>query len=102
MPALGEQFKAFDDIDKAIDGLVEAVANEVFVRIYNRTPVDTGYAQSRWQMSIGKEDFVITNDAPYISYLEDGHSKQAPIGMVAVTLNEVPTIIDEESRRLQP
>lgn len=99
MPALASQFKAFDDISKAIDNLVGDVAKEVFVRIYNRTPVDTGYAQSRWMLDINTEDFLVSNDCEYISYLENGHSKQAPYGMVAVTLNEIDNIVNEVAQR---
>ena len=38
----------------------------------------------------GLEDIYITNNLPYIKRLEDGHhSKQAPKGMVKVTLAEI-------------
>lgn len=36
----------------------------------------------------------ISNSLPYIEALEDGHSKQAPQGMVAVTLSEVERDLD--------
>lgn len=100
MPAIVERFEAFDEITKQVDGIIDAVAKEVYVRIYNRTPVDTGFAQSRWVLTRGKEDFVVSNDAPYISYLENGHSGQAPMGMVAVTMNEIDRIVEQESKRL--
>jgi len=35
----------------------------------------------------------ITNNVNYISYLEDGRSKQAPRGMVAISLHEVETFL---------
>lgn len=45
------------------------------------TPVDTGYAKSRWRV-IKRQDpllpFAIENDTPYIDFLNAGNSKQAP------------------------
>jgi len=37
----------------------------------------------------GLEDIYITNNLPYINILESGNSKQAPKGMVDVTMNEI-------------
>lgn len=42
------------------------------------TPVDTGYAKSRWNTIEVGNVFVTENDAPYIEYLNQGGSKQAP------------------------
>lgn len=36
----------------------------------------------------------ITNSVPYIEPLEDGHSRQAPNGMVAITTTEFQGIVD--------
>ncbi|WP_429820275.1 hypothetical protein [Ensifer sp. B1-9] len=35
----------------------------------------------------------ITNNLPYATALEAGHSKQAPIGMVAVTFAELESML---------
>ena len=60
------------------------------------TPVDTGYAASRWKYSMIKIDGElvgkIDNDAPYIGILNTGYSKQAPpffIEQVLLTIGEV-------------
>lgn len=92
---------------------------EALTRIVRRTPVDTGRARGNWQTSVGAprgesvlatskaiapvvasgsaalrdlEPFGVTfiaNNLVYIEPLENGHSKQAPEGMVAVTLAEL-------------
>ena len=85
---------------------------QVFKGIVLKTPVDTGRARANWMISEGSPqvatvlgtqapatpspmDFkggsriFITNSLPYIVPLEYGHSKQAPAGMVRVTLAEV-------------
>ena len=57
-------------LDAAVEALQEA------------TPVDTGYAESRWTHD-GKH---IINDAEYIARLNEGHSEQAPAYFVEQTL----------------
>jgi HK97 gp10 family phage protein len=55
------------------------------------TPVDTGYARSRWTYKYKKDEEgnvigVIDNDAPYIGILNTGWSKQAPSFFIEKTL----------------
>ena len=67
----------------------EALCEEIFNEIVDNTPVDTGYAQSQWEIDFPKDGVCdITNSCDYISYLEDGHSKQAPNGMVQLALDK--------------
>jgi hypothetical protein len=42
------------------------------------TPVDTGYAKSRWKIEGSFPKFRVLNDASYIEYLDRGSSRQAP------------------------
>jgi hypothetical protein len=92
---------------------------EAITKIVKRTPVDTGRARANWQLTksqpstrvFKKTDpegdetiakamrvldrmdpystFFISNNLDYIEYLEEGSSKQAPYGMVAVTVEEL-------------
>lgn len=68
------------------------------------TPIDTGYARSRWKydteqvfrlsFSFANPAFVkfidtrqvVVNDAPYIQYLNEGWSKQAPPRYIEQTM----------------
>jgi len=79
-----------------------------------KTPVDTGRARGNWQLTIDDPAVLekysdrpieegmatlktlgifqvvfITNNVPYIVYLEKGSSSQAPNGMVEITLQEL-------------
>ena len=45
--------------------------------------------RARLKKGDGEKVIFITNNLPYINALENGHSDQAPSGMLAVTLNEV-------------
>lgn len=67
----------------------QSLCDDIYNEIIDNTPVDTGYAQSRWEINfINDNTCEISNDCDYISYLEDGHSKQAPNGMVDIALQK--------------
>ena len=67
----------------------QSLCEKIFDSIVEHTPVDTGYAQSQWEIDFPSEDECeISNGCDYISYLEDGHSSQAPHGMVQVALDK--------------
>lgn len=87
--------------------------------VTRRMPVDTGRARGGTQTSLGSpatadngrldrsgaevlaeasgtvagaqlgQDIFVANAVPYVQYLEDGSSKQAPGGMFAVTVEDV-------------
>lgn len=98
------------ELTKAI--VYQRVTMELWNGITTRTPVDTGRARSSWNLGIGKpngsvpqkgfalslppntsaitgeEVVYITSNLDYIEPLENGHSKQAPGGMVLLTVAE--------------
>jgi len=93
--------------------VVKRVAFDLFGRIVKRTPVDTGRARASWTIALNHADrtvqppgrynapkigfldvkpgdsVVISNNLPYITALEDGHSRKAPLGMVKLSIEEV-------------
>ncbi len=99
--------------------LQRAVALQILSGVVMKTPVDTGRARGNWQVTIGApatsarlvadkagaatiseglgqlsgaQPFGVIhvgNNVAYIGKLEEGHSKQAPAGMLAITLAEV-------------
>jgi hypothetical protein len=104
---------------------VRKISLELFSRVILKTPVDTGRARGNWQVSVGNvpngtleiEDksgsatisaataaasglragdvIFLVNNLPYILRLEDGHSGQAPAGMVALSIQEFQQIADQ-------
>ncbi len=96
--------------------------------IVKRTPVDTGRAKGNWQASIGRPDrgqtsaldksgsatvnkassvvsslklghvFYLSNNLPYITDLENGTSKQAPHGMVRLTVAEYEKYVERAAK----
>lgn len=96
----------------AILEITQRIAFDALNGVVNRTPVDTGFARNNWDVSLDAEPattvpaadpigsgqgtiqqarpfqiIAIANGAEYIGVLEHGHSKQAPNGMVSVTLS---------------
>ena len=94
--------------------VVKRVAFDLFGRIVKRTPVDTGRARASWTIALNHADrtvqppgrynapkigfldvkpgdsVVISNNLPYITALEDGHSQQSPPhAMVGLSIEEI-------------
>ena len=94
--------------DLELETVVRKVAFDVYKGITQKTPVDTGRAKANWNIGLGaidsritknttfqanlppkgagKRPIYITNNLPYIGRLENGYSKQAPKGMVRLTM----------------
>lgn len=98
---------------------VQKIAMEAFRRVILRSPVDTGRFRANWGVMVGSPYVGVTdavdktgaataaatmaaikgwngqgtiymcNNLPYSIVLEYGHSKQAPGGMVRVTIAEM-------------
>jgi hypothetical protein len=96
-----------------VEQVMQKLTIDLQARIVQRTPVDTGRARSSWittteqpsdwtppegatgnppavpttDIDHQKKVFIVSN-LPYIEPLENGHSQQAPAGMVAVSIIE--------------
>ena len=125
---LSEVLSEFDQfheqvVPDEVTDLTRAVHLEALSRIVFRTPVETGRARNSWQTTIGRsatadvqlDDPIaearsalsglkaftptyISSNVPYIVPLEYGHSKQAPEGMVVLTVEELRSVLPEEFR----
>jgi hypothetical protein len=78
-----------------LNDLIAQVGAFAFKELHDLTPVDTGYAQSRWTNTERSGSFEIDNDASYINVLDEGRgfrdgqmrgSEQAPDGMTDPTI----------------
>lgn len=95
---LAKQFDAFFAAMKSapedVVGIFDNAVGETFGMVQLRTPVDTGEARSSWvlqNLSPAQNDrqFRIGNSALHAQYLEYGWSRQAPAGMLRVSLLEL-------------
>jgi len=110
--------------------VIRKTALDLYSRIAQRTPVDTGRARAGWFINTAKGEelppenpggksgadsavaqkarafgyqgepvIYIYNNVAYIEVLENGWSKQAPMGMVAVSLHEFTTVLEDNYRQ---
>ncbi len=69
-----------------IDSKVETKVKLLNTKLIENTPIDTGYAKSRWiYRKIGSMKYEVKNDAEYLPYLNRGSSKQAPAYFIEKT-----------------
>lgn len=108
--------------------VVRKTTLDMFGRIIMRSPVDTGRFRNNWYASIGKpsgsanegtdpsgagslarvnaaaieyklgDTIWMSNNLKYAWRLETGWSKQAPAGMVAITVAEFQSIFDKAAK----
>lgn len=116
--------------DKA-DLVVRKSAQDVAAQLISRSPVDTGRFRANWRCSIGGPDtstssstdrsgsstlaaavgtinayktgdtIWLLNSLPYARRLEDGWSKQAPGGMVRLTILSWRRAVNNAARELR-
>jgi hypothetical protein len=107
------------------DAVVRKLTFEIFKAVVLKSPVDTGRFRANWNISADVPDYSTTpstikarggaeaaralsfpsggvvylsNGLPYARVLEDGSSKQAPQGMVKVTVAEFDTFLKKALR----
>lgn len=108
-----------------LDAIVRKIELDISARVIMRTPVRTGRARANWFPSqgapsasvttgtdpsggttiatvasfgrslSGPRTFFLTNNLPYIERLEHGWSRQAPSGMVGLTVREFQAIVGD-------
>lgn len=110
--------------------VVRQVTIKLYSQIILASPVDTGRFRMNWQASVDKpatgiligddpsgaratnritqfvttstkwDEFRLTNNLPYAERLEYGYSRQAPSGMVRVTVSRFQRLLDEAAARM--
>lgn len=108
-----------NNVNKAATNVFRGTALGLFGKIIKRTPVDTGRLRGNWFTSInvspnGKDSgsyegvtfkaklgdsIYFTNNLPYAKEIENGSSKQAPHGMIKVTVSEFENEVKRQARK---
>jgi hypothetical protein len=114
--------------EKKVEEVVKDVAVDLVVNLVVRSPVDSGRFRKNWNVAINEINYQtdfevqntavqrsvkvvenyrlgdtinITNSLPYAARLEyEGWSKQAPDGMVMLTLLEYPQIMRRRAQKV--
>ena len=93
---------------ESLQDVIEGTALSMYTSVIKRSPIDKGTFRGNWRINAGYiddivddstqpemnpnlsakvgESIYISNSLPYAVALEEGHSKQAPLGIVAVTV----------------
>lgn len=80
--------QAVDQLKKDIQKFTAKVAQTFYDEVRRVTPIDRGRARRGWKLQRAGEKYVVDNTVPYIKVLEQGHSKQAPNGMIKPAIRE--------------
>lgn len=102
------------ELNIAVKTVVVKIALDLHSKVSFRTPVDTGRARASWDVKEGspsefvpppgnyggpkpvgagglkgEEVIFVTSAVHYVEFLENGSSKQAPAGMVDISIAEI-------------
>lgn len=113
-----------------IDLVIRKIALDMFTRVILKSPVDTGRFRGNWQVAIESipsgtlalddktgtatiskvtavtlglragQTITLVNNLAYARALEYGHSKQAPAGMVRLTLTEFGAVVTKAANEV--
>ena len=72
----------------------DSLCADVFRELQDNTPVDTGFCRDQWEYWIQGDTATFYNSTEYASYLEDGWSSQAPMGMIGPVLRDLPSMVN--------
>ncbi len=86
--------KATRKLESEISHGLDKYQQQLMLNLVRGTPIDTGNAQKGWKetaemskvLGTGTSKIVIRNDVEYIQRLDEGHSRQAPRGIVQPAL----------------
>lgn len=63
-------------------------AQTFYEEVKKATPIDKGKARRGWNLYRKDRVWHVNNRVPYINVLEEGHSKQAPNGMIEPAIRQ--------------
>jgi len=81
--------KAIADVKRAISQEQIETTNDLYNTVKRRSPVRSGLFKKSWKKTITQQNARIYNRQPYSEKLEDGYSKQAPLGIIEPAIREV-------------
>ena len=88
---MGFSFRVDGEIklNSIVRSVIDEISKDVLKEVKKNTPVKTGKAQRGWRRKFDRKGASINNNVEYISYLDEGISKQAPNGFSKPTLEKI-------------
>ena len=81
--------KTMTSLEREVDLFIGEVATDTLKVAKKNTPIDKGQARRGWRLEGAANGKRIVNRVPHIVPLENGHSKQAPNGILGPTIREI-------------
>ena len=78
-----------NSLEKEKEKLMNLIAQDTLATARSKTPIDKGQARRGWRLHSSYREKNIVNRVPHIEALENGHSKQAPNGILGPTVREI-------------
>ena len=79
------------ELEKEKDLFIARLAQDTLEVARQHTPIDKGQARRGWRLETRFKQKSVVNRVPYAVHLEEGHSKQAPNGILGPTMREIST-----------
>ena len=76
-------------LEREKEALHNLIAQDILEIARSKTPIDKGQARRGWRVEPSFRQRSIVNRVPHIEALEQGHSKQAPNGILGPTIREI-------------
>jgi hypothetical protein len=88
---MGFSFRVEGDInlDAIVRSVIDDISKDVIREVKKNTPIRTGKARRGWRRKFDRKGASINNNVEYISYLDEGISKQAPQGFSKPTFEKI-------------
>lgn len=81
--------QAIASLEREKEKLMTTIAQDILEVAKSKTPIDKGQARRGWRLESSFRRKNIVNRVPHIDALENGHSKQAPNGILGPTVREI-------------
>ena len=81
--------QAISFLEREKERLMTTIAQDILETARSKTPIDKGQARRGWRLESSYRQKRIVNRVPHIDALENGHSKQAPNGILGPTVREI-------------
>lgn len=81
--------RAVGELERELVRIADLVASDLLDVARKNTPIDKGQARQGWRKEKSYRQTSVINRVPYAQYLEEGHSKQAPNGILGPTVREI-------------
>ena len=90
-----------DKLSRHVKNLLDDFKTKTYNTARSLTPVRNGFAKRQWKQKSTSKGFKVTNETPYIPFLDQGSSRQAPKGISKPTVRILTGYVKNKTRRIK-